>query len=460
MPDQSDAQADTANIPIMSHLQASGVGNAIPLYEGALELVTPKLRAVGTGRVYLSLQGTPSVSFDVSVKTPWLAEDSRCEIQIPGLSSVTRAILTQQNLKIGRGGCNCSVAGILDGPMDLISRNDDGKPEAIGRVEFHVLNFLNFSGEGIFGKGGTSWGSRIEFSFGKWIVTLDQSANAEKYLKEAKSKRSNVITHVGILRRSDGKLFDISDGQNALMELYWFLMFAAGSRCSIVCPIGWRHLKNPIWTQWSALICSPPTDSCNWFVGSLGKSCFNAAGDFHEVYIDEEKRQWLILACGIYVAANRNEVGIEFALANSQILLEMLTWVALMEENSVMSEAAFGSLSAADKIRLLLFWLGVECKIPNSLPSLRSAGGRIAGGNSDAPQVSTEIRNSIIHPTKSNRARRRDTSNSAVFEAWQWMLWIAELTLLKVIGYTGRYSSRIDKLESKAVPWSAEGRST
>ena len=116
-----------------------------------------------------------------------------------------------------------------------------------------------------------------------------------------------------------------------------------------------------------------------------------------------------------------------------------------------MSEKAFEGLSAADKVRVLLFWLGVPTAVPDSCPALKA---RDTGA--DAPEAVTEIRNAIIHPTKSNRIKREKIDMRAVYEAWQLNMWYVELALLKLIGYSGPYSNRTTSGITGAIetlPW-------
>ena len=155
---------------------------------------------------------------------------------------------------------------------------------------------------------------------------------------------------------------------------------------------------------------------------------------------------------GLHCAGNQSARGnVELQLAESQIALELLTCVAFLEENSLMSEKAFEGLDAADKVRVLLFWLGVPAAVPDRYAALKA---RETGA--DAPKAVTEIRNAIIHPTNSNGAKREKIDMNAVYEAWQLNLWYVELALLKLIGYSGPYSNRTTREitgASELTPW-------
>ena len=270
----------------------------------------------------------------------------------------------------------------------------------------------------------------------------------KKRLDEAKATQGNVITHIGLLKRTDGKLFDPEATASIFEALYWFLCFMNGSRCTLTLWEGLRHLGCPLWQKW-AVFSSTPVQSCNnWFEGIITNQCFEAADKFYASWTDAGKREWLPLAIGIYTASNHNTGGIELTLANSQIALEMLASIALLEENSLMSDKGFENLSAADKIRALLFWLGIDKSIPEKLTDLKSMPKEVLN-TEDAPQAVVELRNKVTHLTRVHRGERAKIPNNAIFDAWQLNLWYIEVAILKLIGYSGAYNNRIQNPAGK-----------
>jgi hypothetical protein len=234
--------------------------------------------------------------------------------------------------------------------------------------------------------------------------------------------------------------------------IYWSLSFIAGRHIAQVLPTGLRHLGVPLWQRWNIYKASPVMEMQNWFTTHATAACFSLITGFDALWSNSDKRKWMRSAVGLYLACNVSRGAIEFSLAESQILLELLSWIALLEENSLMSEQGFEGLSAADRLRTLLFWLGVSPSIPTSRIELASV---YAG--EDAPQAVVNIRNAIIHPTKANRLRRDKISNSVIYEAWQLNLWYAELALLKLLGYSGPYCNRVGNPINRVfdlVPWS------
>ena len=100
-----------------------------------------------------------------------------------------------------------------------------------------------------------------------------------------------------------------------------------------------------------------------------------------------------------------------------------------------------------------MFWLGIDTGIPVAFNHLAKA-----FPDSDASEAVVKIRNTVTHPTKSNRAQRAQLTTTAVAEAWELNLWYIELTLLKLLDYDGPYEPRIGKPPGNIfvlVPWAA-----
>ncbi len=158
---------------------------------------------------------------------------------------------------------------------------------------------------------------------------------------------------------------------------------------------------------------------------------------FYNFWKGAGRREWLNLAIGLYLASNHNYSGIEICLTISQMLLETLTWVALQQENSLMSDASFEKLPASDKIQALLFWFGISTEMPKALTNFQSTFPEL-----NAPDATVNIRNVITHPSKKQRSKRTAISNFAIDDACQLNLWYSDLTIFKLIGYSGRYNNR------------------
>ena len=139
------------------------------------------------------------------------------------------------------------------------------------------------------------------------------------------------------------------------------------------------------------------------------------------------------------------------ALFTVQMLLELLSFVRLVEESSLLGESGYGKLPAADKITLL-------CSRSEQVVRVQDMGDGLVQSFCQANSVNTVgeliavLRNKLTHPTKRNREYLDRVAPSVKYAAAQIGQQIAALTILRVIGYRGMYYDIPDH-EAKMVPW-------
>ena len=257
-----------------------------------------------------------------------------------------------------------------------------------------------------------------------------------------KARGGCAFTHLGDLRRLDGKLFTTNEATDIVEFLYWLLSFANGRRCGCVLAAGLRHLDQPLWEQWTAYQTDVGDLGSTWFPAHLPAEGFTIAARAYELWRNKSKRDWFRYAVSLYTSSNNNTAGSEVELAKAQIALELLCWVVLREEQAILSEEGLEKLAAADRIRLLLSWSGIPLPIPSTLKKLTAA--FVEASGADGPLAVTEIRNSIVHPTKKNLTKLEAYNHHARFEAWQLTQWYVEMVMLRLFNYQGRYDNRLD----------------
>ncbi len=111
-------------------------------------------------------------------------------------------------------------------------------------------------------------------------------------------------------------------------------------------------------------------------------------------------------------------------------------------------------MPAAAVLRLLLGWAGISPIVPGSLRDLDAI--RTADANLvDAAGAVAWIRNRLIHPPK--KVGSGWPGSPALIDAWRVEMQWAELLILRLLGYQGRFGSRC--IEGRAVgelepvPW-------
>jgi hypothetical protein len=167
---------------------------------------------------------------------------------------------------------------------------------------------------------------------------------------------------------------------------------------------------------------------------------------------DADWKQVLQLAIDLYVTANHQESS-QIGLVIAQSALELLAWAILVERRQTLSPEGFEKLAAADTVRLLLELAGVPRAIPAALNALASTSppGQKGGTWRDGPHAVTDLRNGMVHPTKSRRVKL-GVPTLPWFEAARLSLWYVELVLLRLLDYEGPYRNRLTFREED-VPW-------
>jgi len=141
----------------------------------------------------------------------------------------------------------------------------------------------------------------------------------------------------------------------------------------------------------------------------------------------------------------------EQALFTVQMLLELLSFVLLVEDAMILGEDGYSKLPASDRISLLCSRSNQEVLVPYVHRKELEAFCH-ANSISNVGELITALRNKLIHPTKKNREYLDQVPNSVRHAAVHLGLQAASLTMLKVIEYRGMYYDVIGG-DTKVVPW-------
>jgi hypothetical protein len=98
----------------------------------------------------------------------------------------------------------------------------------------------------------------------------------------------------------------------------------------------------------------------------------------------------------------------------------------------------------------------VPLDVPRCLEDLAAFASTDSPGKpiwADGPQALTEIRNSLVHPTK--RMRALDLPDGVMSNAAILGIWYLELSLMFLLGYDDVYVSRVGAWSKGPVPWRA-----
>jgi hypothetical protein len=159
-----------------------------------------------------------------------------------------------------------------------------------------------------------------------------------------------------------------------------------------------------------------------------------------------------------FVEANSPGITKESSIILSQVALELLAWVQLIETQQLHSRSDFKRLSAAGRIRVLLQQIGAPTAIPDYMTHLPSL---CQGDAFDGPGVITLVRNALVHATEDNRAVIGTLDGVTLYECSRLALQYVELALLAICGHSGHYARRAWKGwmgdDEVLVPWETTG---
>jgi hypothetical protein len=276
------------------------------------------------------------------------------------------------------------------------------------------------------------------------------------------------LTHVGRLKRIDGRQFDKDQALDKLDALYYFLSFVRGLWCGPILPIGLADDKVS-WQVWDTPRLTPWKYVSSWFYTFEPQEINEAFNGYMEKWVDPFWNEPTRLAIHWYIEANIGSGGVEGSIVLIQAALEMLSWIYLIEAPGASKPCTineFENWPASKKIENLLKSMGIPVTIPNQLTELQKALVELQKIDFNAKSfpfgsyIFTYIRNRITHATGVDRAKLGSISFEARVEAKDLGLWYVEMVLLRLFGFNGEYYMRF-RHGSPAnrvmrVPWDLE----
>jgi hypothetical protein len=268
---------------------------------------------------------------------------------------------------------------------------------------------------------------------------------------------NQIISHgIRALRRNGGT-FGIKSATRFLDRMEIFLAFAFGRRIPLAYRFGLDHEGEQAWLQfdtartprppsgtrsirsWSPLTAITPRQSRR----SDDVADFEqAARGFYDVLSSEGEVlqrvvEWYVAALGAS--------GSSACLVLAQAGLELLAFEHLAMRLHI-RESSRQRIDVADQFRALLSDVGVPLAVPAELQQVLSA-----KGNMDGAEWVTQGRNRAVHPTLAI-GKAGVVSAEHVPHIEKLALQYLELSILRLIGYSGNFWDRISNI-IRPVPW-------
>ena len=309
-------------------------------------------------------------------------------------------------------------------------------------LRFSLVNFPDYIGSPVRYGPARAEGfvrSRLDTSSDDCQCRVDAIAAVRDLRKQSARDAGFLISHVGEWVPSSGSM-SASEALATLKMLHFWFGFLRGAWAGPVFPQGltdgeivWRHYapwklsENQAVKTWLPERTPIDHDLTNLFSGFINR------------WRDPAWQDPLRLAISWLVEANSPRCALEVKTVLSQVALELLAWVHLVETQRLHSRADFNKISAAGRIRSLLHHIRVPTDIPDCLTHL---GALLDNDAFDGPGVIARIRNALVHASEGNRDKTALLKGNHYLECSQLALQYLELAILEVCGHSGHYSQR------------------
>ncbi len=239
----------------------------------------------------------------------------------------------------------------------------------------------------------------------------------------------------------NGEPFGFSAAEEVLDALWYLTSFAAGGLVGLALPVGLDAGGNIVGYQQRDWHVDPYRGRLSWLdefhvqdVADLFDGWFRHAEDpFWRTTLRRAIRQ-----CVSTNGADPLDVSIVTALS----CLKLLAWAALQVDLGWL-DPRDGQLNLTGRLRLLLRWSEIDPAIPEQLEAL-SALAASDRNIPDGPAAIAWVRNRSVHPPKLRKSGKPDwPSWKQLHEAWRLALEYADLVILRLLGHSGDYGSRL-----------------
>ena len=317
-------------------------------------------------------------------------------------------------------------------------------------VRFHLANFPDF----FWRSAGRGPQPAIVVDFGSWILRIEPSHRRNDERETAKEERSFLITNIGEIRRSDGALFSPSDYEPVENFLMHLLPLLSGGFCGPFLEEGLDCHHNVVWRNQRPIMLSRAKPSFNWFPRPFPEDIGKLIQSAWDRWNNPVRQEALRRAIDWYRQITDTEMIAETHIVLCQTTLELLSHIVVSEEGNQQLRRQFQNLGTTkEKIELLADCIQANKQIPSHFSELTQTSATYRW--STAPAALVGIRNKIIHPQLRNRRVYVAIDLDSKIQICRWCIWLVELSILYMLGYSGRYDSRIatDGMGFPLVPW-------
>lgn len=330
---------------------------------------------------------------------------------------------------------------------------------AVDRIKFSVPNFYDFKGLPIQVKSENKVNytlGRLQFEDDKYLITIDKCIDYKDRIELLEDESGYLILCNGELSVKKG-VITLAETKEILACLNNFLTLLNGKKTAALFAQGIFE-EQIIWTDFTPYIIDSHKNVQSWSRTNETKEFNSLWKIFRNKWCIKENRNFFSSVLHWYSEANQHAALIDGSIILAQTALELIYNWWIVEEKEMILGKDSDSISASNKIRLLISQLNVSNNPPLGFDGLIEFMKSLKIATKDAPEAIVNVRNAIVHSQKDKREKLSKIENRAKYEALQVYIWYIELCLLRILEYNGKYYDRCseERFVAKAivkVPW-------
>jgi hypothetical protein len=440
----------------------------IPVYRGDFDLDGARWRGVVTvelePRPNLVAQGVREMDFSkemagvVGKREPAKWVDSE-HVTVPSKKVPPAA-------KTARPPQKPKAPAVKGTRADHLAGIDIGDPTDLVHITFFVINgWYSHDGFNTCHDGQERVG-RIDVTLDDWQLRIEPRGDVspDAVRKHMRSTGKSTVTHVGRIRRDDGRRFDAAAAIEVLRIIESLSGFALGRVIAFVLPVGYRDAK-AIWARWQ---CNRAIDRPIGTTPFLDQA--HTAAQMTELFraglaTSKDPLRWQVFenALGYHYATEHDStVNIKVLLPVSA--LQLISYAHLVEEllpgdpnHKTASQWGANSFGTIGQLRTVLDVARIDTSAPKHLMHLAKVQADIADAKlptPDALDCVVRLRNKVAHP-KQKHAKKWTTEEWA--ESGFAATTMFNLAMLWWLNYDERYLGKTSEYrgtgDSVYVPW-------
>ena len=332
------------------------------------------------------------------------------------------------------------------------------KSISVNKILFSIPNLREFHGlpvKSITERNFSISMNRLMFEDDNYVITIDKCNDYKDRKNSLEEKGGYIVLYAGELTCKKGSISH-SDTQEVFHCLDTFLSFLNGRRTSALFIKG-IHDNEVVWCDYTYYFTDPYKAVQSWPQRHSVIGLNELWKNFKLIWQDKDDKNFLTSLIHWYVEANGHAGFSEGSIILAQTALELIYNWWIIEKKGMILGKDTESISASNKIRLLLSQLNINYNIPIGFTQLQAfldSTDNVA----DAPEAFVYIRNAIVHSQEEKRKKLSQIHYKAKYEALQLSIWYIEMSLLRILNYENQYYNRCSKemYASKAetnVPW-------